>query len=163
MAQTIEQMRDEMHGLMVVVGSISYGLEQVLGRGANAINYRAGRNLGVKGEVKNKTDDILKGLELLNLELKDRGIDWGIKPFKYAAESDYVYEVQGQKAIKLVFHNCLVRCSLFRFAHEQKQSLCQMEMGVLCGIMQKILNKKVDLRVLHAGENACLKELLVAP
>lgn len=162
MARTMEQMRDEMHGLMVFVGSLSYGLEQVLGRGAGALNYRAGRNVGVKGNVEKQTSDLIEALDLLNKELHRRGIDWGIQPFKPEADAQYEYEVNGQRAVKLVFHNCLVRCSLFRFAHDQKQSLCQMEMGLLCGVMQKILGKKVDLRVIHAGENACLKELLVA-
>jgi len=50
---------------------------------------------------------------------------------------------------------------LFRYGHEQRQSLCLMNHGLFCGYLQKILGKRVGLEILHAGENACLKELVV--
>ena len=61
-----------------------------------------------------------------------------------------------------MFRNCMVRCALFRYGHEQKQSLCMMNHGFFCGYVQKFTGKRAELEILHAGENACLKELLVA-
>lgn len=157
----LEQKRGELHGLMVFTGSLAYGLEQMLGRGASSVNFRAGKNVGSKGTNPEKTDDLLRACDIVRDELAKRGVNWEIKPWKPASESNYVYEVDGQKAIKLSFHNCMVRCALFRFSHEQKLSMCQMEMGLLCGMIEKITGKRSMLKVLHAGENACLKELKI--
>ena len=73
------------------------------------------------------------------------------------------FDKDGKQAVKLVFRNCMVRCALFRYGHEQKQSLCMMNHGLFCGYVQKITGKRADLEILHAGENACLKELLLQP
>jgi predicted hydrocarbon binding protein len=156
---TLEQKRGELHGLMVFAGSLAYGLEQMLGRGATSINFRAGRNVGLKVEVAKKTGDLMEALDVLRDGLAQRGINWEIKPWKAATDDNYVYEVNEQPAIKLSFHNCMVRCTLFRFSHEQKLSMCQMEMGLLCGMLENITGRKAVLKVLHAGENACFKEL----
>jgi len=155
----LEQMRGELHGLMVFCGSLAYGLEHVLGRGAASVNFRAGKNVGMKSDITGKTDDMVEAVKILKASLEKRGINWGLQPWKPASESRYVYEVDGRQSMKLSFHNCMVRCTLFRFSHEQKLSMCQMEMGVLCGLFQKITGKRSVLKVLHAGENACLKEL----
>jgi hypothetical protein len=56
----------------------------------------------------------------------------------------------------------MVRCALFRYGHEQKQSLCMMNHGFFCGYVQKFTGKRAELEILHAGENACLKELLLS-
>jgi predicted hydrocarbon binding protein len=157
----LEAMRGELQGLMVFTSSMAYGLERVLGRGANAINFRAGRNVGIKTDVKATTDDPVKAIELVREELARHHINWEIRPWKPASSSSYLYDKDGQQAMKLSFHNCMVRCALFRFSHEQKLSLCQMEMGLLCGMLEKILGKRSQLFVLHAGENACLKELVI--
>jgi hypothetical protein len=56
----------------------------------------------------------------------------------------------------------MVRNALFRYAHEQKESLCYMAHGVFAGAMEKVMpSKKVHLEILHAGPNACLKEMIL--
>ena len=42
--------RDELQGLLVVMASLSHGLEQTLGRGAETVTFRAGRTVGLKAE-----------------------------------------------------------------------------------------------------------------
>lgn len=159
MAETLKQKRGELDGLMVFTGSLAYGLEHLLGRGASSVNFRAGKNIGKQGEISGKTDDLVDALEILREGLAKRGINWEIKPWKPSAASEYVYDLDGNQAIKLSFHNCMVRCTLFRFSHEQNLSMCQMEMGLLCGMLEKITGKRATLKVIHAGEHACLKEL----
>ena len=54
----------------------------------------------------------------------------------------------------------MVRNALFRYAHEQKQSLCYMAHGVFAGAMEKVMpGFSVDLEIDHAGPNACLKRM----
>ena len=156
-----ENRRGELHGLLVLMASLSHGLEQVLGRGAAPITFRAGRTIGLKSDVAEKSTDLEKALPLLEAEMKKRGIIWPFELWKPASESSYVYDKGGKRAAKLVFRNCMVRCSLFRYSHEQKNSLCMMNHGFFCGYLQKITGKKAELDIIHAGENACLKELVL--
>jgi hypothetical protein len=36
-----------------------------------------------------------------------------------------------------------------------------MNHGLFCGYVQKITGKRAELDIIHAGENACLKELVL--
>ena len=151
--------RNELQGLLVVMASLSHGLEQVLGRGAETVTFRSGRTVGLKSNITEKEDDLLVALGKVGEALKGNGIEWPFEAWKPAADKNFVYQKDGRQAVKLVFRNCMVRCALFRYGHEQKQSLCMMNHGLFCGYVQKITGKRAELEILHAGENACLKEL----
>jgi predicted hydrocarbon binding protein len=153
--------RDELHGLLVVMASLSHGLEQVLGRGADTVTFRAGKTVGLKSGAGAQEGDILKALGKVGEALKASGVEWPFEAWKPASAPSFVYEKDGKQAVKLVFRNCMVRCALFRYGHEQTQSLCMMNHGLFCGYVQKITGKRAELGILHAGENACLKELLL--
>jgi predicted hydrocarbon binding protein len=159
--ETEAQRRGELQGLLVLMASLSHGLETVLGRGAATITFRAGRTIGLKADVSETADDIVRGVQLVQAEMIKNGVCWPCELWKPEGAADYFYDKDGKKAAKIVFHHCMVRCSLFRYSHEQKQSLCMMNHGLFCGYLQKILGKRVDLEILHAGENACLKELVI--
>ena len=152
---------NELQGLLVLMASLSHGLEKVLGRGAAPITFRAGKTLGMKAQVASTSEDVPAALDLLKVELSAAGIEWPFEMWKPAGQSDFIYDKDGKTAVKLVFRNCMVRCSLFRYGHEQKQSLCMMNHGLFCGYLQRILGKRADLEIVHAGENACLKELVI--
>ncbi len=153
---------DELQGLLVLMASLSCGLEQTLGRGAATVTFRAGRALGLKANVARTTQDPTEALELLREQFAQRGIEWPFELWKPAGQDDYFYVKDGKTATKLVFKHCMVRCSLFRFGHEQKQSLCLMNHGLFCGYLQRLLGRRADLEILHAGENGCLKELVLS-
>ncbi|HOU93196.1 MAG TPA: hypothetical protein PLU22_19225 [Polyangiaceae bacterium] len=157
----VTRQRGELQGLLVLMGSLSHGLETVLGRGAATVTFRAGRTVGLKADVRERTTDVERALVLLGEELRAVGIVWPFELWKPEAAASFFYDKDGKQAAKLVFRNCMVRCSLFRYGHEQRQSLCLMNHGLFCGYLQKILGKRVGLEILHAGENACLKELVV--
>lgn len=153
--------RDELQGLLVLMASLSHGLEQVLGRGAATVTFRAGRTVGLKSAPAKQEADILAALPVVEKELREKGIIWPFEPWKPAGQSSFVYDKDGKQGLKLVFRNCMVRCALYRYSHEQKQSLCMMNHGLFCGYVQKITGKRAELDILHAGENACLKELVL--
>ena len=54
--------RDELHGLLVVMASLSHGLEQMLGRGADTVTFRAGKTVGLKSNAGAQESDILTAL-----------------------------------------------------------------------------------------------------
>ena len=158
--QQTDPIKGELEGLMVLMASLSHGLEQVLGRGASTITFRAGRTVGLRSEVENKSTDPIEALDILKKEMSSKGIEWPFDLWKPEGASSYIEERGDQRAVKLVFRNCMVRCALFRYSHEQKQSLCLMNHGLLCGFFQKITGKRATLDIIHAGESACLKELV---
>lgn len=159
--QDINKKHAELQGLLVFMSSLSHAMENILGRGASPITYRAGRTIGLQAEVEKKSKDTKEALDIVHQELQKRGINWEFELWKPADTANYSYDKDGKEAAKLVFHNCMVRCSLFRYSHEQKTSLCLMNHGLFCGFLQNITGKLVNLDIIHAGENACIKELTI--
>lgn len=155
---------DHLQGLMVFLASTANGLEEVLGRGAGSVTYRAGRQTGLKREVKRtEHDDLLKALDLVWEEMCDIGMRWAFEPYKRSDQGELVSVEDGKTKLNLVFRNCMVRCALFRYGHPQRLSLCLMNHGLFCGLLEKIYGKRANLEIIHAGENACLKVLTVEP
>jgi hypothetical protein len=161
MSESVTSKAGELQGLMVLLASLSSGLESTLGRGASTITFRAGRTIGLRHKVGKPTSDPIEALKILDSTLRATGIEWPFEVWKEAGKSEPYYEKDGKRMLKLVFHHCMVRCSLFRYAHEQKLSLCMMNHGLFCGYYQAITGKKADLDIVHAGDSACLKELVI--
>jgi hypothetical protein len=160
----VENMENELrklHNVAYFVGALAYGAEKNLGQGSLSICFLAGKKFGLESvDNVEQTDDPVMALDILNKALAKRGIMWEFKPFQGEREN-LVEEDDGTRKMRLVFHTCLVRNALFRFAHEQKQSLCQMAHGVFAGAMEKVIpNSVVKLETIQAGPNSCLKEMI---
>jgi len=153
---------DRLHGIAFLIGSLTHAAEKNLGKGSLAACALAGKKFGQEAvENTETTQDLIKAIEILNQALKDRGIVWDFYPFQGNLENA-IEDRDGKQVIRLSFGTCMVRNALFRYAHDQKLSLCYMSHGVFAGAMEKIMpGKKVELEILHAGPNACLKELIV--
>ena len=153
--------REVVQGLMVFLGSAANGLEEILGRGAGSITYRAGRQTGLATPVANTAPgDLERSFELVWEEMCRIGMRWAFEPYHRASEPPVVEEA-GRKKVQLVFRNCQVRCALFRYGHPQKLSLCLMNHGLFCGLFEQIYGERANLDIVHAGENACLKVLTI--
>lgn len=149
-------------GLMVFLSSASHGLEELLGRGAPSITFRAGRATGLQVTVKTEEpDDLEKALEGVHDEMCRIGMRWDFEIYKKESEPSAFTREDGKTFVNLVFRNCMIRSSLFRYGHPQKLSLCMMNHGVFCGLLQKIHGVRANLDIIHAGENACIKRLTV--
>ncbi len=151
----------KLHNVAFFAGALAYGAEKNLGQSALSICYLAGKKFGLEAvDSAGKTEDPVEALEILNNALRKHGITWDFKPFQGEREN-LVEREGGTSRMRLVFHTCLVRNALFRFAHDQKQSLCQMAHGVFAGAMEKVIpNSVVRLETIQAGPNSCLKELI---
>ncbi len=158
----MENKMDRLHGVAFLIGSLTHAAEKNLGKGSLSSCALAGKKFGQEAvEDTETTQDPIKAIEILSQALKDRGIVWDFHPFLGDSENP-VEERDGKQVIRLSFGTCMVRNALFRYAHDQKLSLCYMSHGVFAGAMEKIMpGKKVELEILHAGPNACLKELIV--
>jgi hypothetical protein len=153
---------DRLHGVAFLIGSLTHAAEKNFGQSSLSSCALAGKIFGQEAvENTETTQDLICAIKILNEALKKRGIVWDFVPFQGESDS-VVKESDGKQTIRLVFSTCMVRNALFRYAHEQKLSLCYMSHGVFAGAMEKIMpGKTVHLEILHAGPNACLKELIV--
>ena len=153
---------DSLHDVACFVGALASACEKNLGQGSLSICALAGKKFGasVVDDATQETDPIAAIL-LLKEALERRGIVWDFEPFE--GEQPAAVSTDGpRQKIRLVFHTCMVRNALFRYGHEQKLSLCYMAHGVFAGALEKILaGKKATLEIIHAGPNACLKELVL--
>ena len=149
-----------LHEVSYFIGALAHGAEQNLGRGSLSVCHLAGKQFGLQAvEGAEQTSDPIKALQILRDALAKRGIVWDFEPFQ-GDRATVVQEEDGSKKMRVVFHTCMVRNALFRYAHEQKQSLCYMAHGVFAGAMEKVMpHTAVKLEILYAGPNACLKEM----
>ena len=150
-----------LHNVAYFVGALAHGAEQNLGRGSLSICSLAGKKFGKEAvEGVQQTDDPEQAVAILRDALARQGIVWDFEPF--AGEHGSSVSSEGTThTMRLVFKTCMVRNALFRYGHEQKQSLCYMAHGVFAGAMENIMpGAKVDLEIIHAGPNSCLKEMV---
>ena len=155
------ELTHRVQGLMVFLGSLTDSLETSVGRGAKAVCARAGRKTGLKTEVKKTERDLLDALEAVRQEMLDMGINWPFSPYKKGSEPELVTHSDGIREVHLPFHNCIVRCTLFRYGFPQGMSLCETKHGLFCGLFEKVYGSRAKLDITHAGENACLLKLKV--
>lgn len=163
MVEEIIKKRRTLQETMNFMAALSAGIEPILGRGANSMTLAAGRNLGRKFSIDAKsTDDLLEAIDEVRRILAENHCLWGFEPFKPTGQAELItYNDQGARQVLLVFRDCMIRQSLFRFGHPQKGSLCNMMYGFFAGALESIMSKKATLEIRHAGENACLKLLTV--
>lgn len=154
--------RHALQDAMVFLGAIASGTEQAIGESANSISYLAGVNLGKKlSSGVPHTTDIEQALHYTREVLEKNDYLWLFEPFKTHDRQSIVQETEDGTEVMLVFRDCMIRQSLFRFGHAQKGSLCNMMFGFFAGALQNIMGQDSSLEIIHAGENACYKKLVV--
>lgn len=155
---------ETLHGMMVFLGGAANGLEKLLGRGAPGITYRAGRASGLKQKVsRSEPDDLDRALEAVWNEMCAIGMRWAFEVYHRKGEQKVITDENGLTKVHLVFRNCLVRNTLFRYGYPQRLSLCLMNHGLFCGLIEQIHGRRANLDIIHAGENACIKLLTLEP
>lgn len=155
----IDDYEEALHVLMKFVGSMSSALEQVSGRGANAIVYQAGKRMGHEaGKLVEKTDDLEKALQELS---KILGMEFYFEMWKPSNQDNYITENNGETVVKLLFMDCVVRQTLRRTGLPQKGPLCYLLYGYTVGAVEEVMDIKGKLDIDHVGPNACLKTLTI--
>ncbi|MHB9099336.1 MAG: hypothetical protein ACYC5X_16095 [Syntrophales bacterium] len=147
---------------MTFLGALAAGIEQAIGESANSISYLAGKRLGMQfSHEAPVTDDIEQALVTVKEILQENNCLWQFEPFQ-PHDRPALIETTGQAdEILLVFRDCMIRQSLFKFGHHQKGSLCNMMFGFFSGALLNIMRRDSTLEILHAGENGCYKKLII--
>jgi hypothetical protein len=151
-----------LQGSMLFLASIANGLEELVGRGAPSVTFRAGLTAALKVNVENKESDILKAFDAVRHELHHMGIRWHFEPYKKKSETDLFTRTDTGIEVKLVFRDCMVRSCQFHYGHPQKNSLCMLQHGIFCGLFQQINGAAwAGYEPIHSGENACIGMLKI--
>jgi predicted hydrocarbon binding protein len=154
--------RKALQDAMVFLGALAAGTEMAIGESANNIAYLAGVNLGKKlSSGVPHTSDIEQALTYTREVLTTNDYLWMFEPFKTHDRDSILQITESGTEVMLVFRDCMIRQSLFRFGHSQKGSLCNMMYGFFAGALQNIMGEESSLEIIHAGENACYKKLTV--
>ncbi len=155
--------REALQETMNFLGAIASGIEEAIGESANSITYLAGKRLGMRFSASiDRTDDVERALEAVHRVLLDNSCLWHFEPFKTHDRPALIQTVEGgDMDVHLVFRDCMIRQSLFRYGHHQKGSLCTMMFGFFSGALLNIMGVDSTLEILHAGENACYKRLVI--
>ena len=158
----VNEQRLALQEAMVFLGAIANGTEQAIGESANSISYLAGVNLGKKlSEGVPRTNDIRQALDFVREVLSKNDYLCLFEPFQTHDRPDMVRVDEHGEEVMLVFRDCMIRQSLFRFGHSQNGSLCNMMNGFFAGALLNIMGRESSLEIAHAGENACYKKLVV--
>jgi predicted hydrocarbon binding protein len=159
----IGRRRSTLQETMNFTAALAYGIEQAVGRGAHGMTFVAGRKLGMKFAAGAKrTTDLKEALEEVRRVLRENSCLWDFGLFEPKGDAKALLQGQnGSPDVLLVFRDCMIRQSLFRFGHIQKGSLCRMMYGFFSGALETIMGRKSELEIIHAGENACLKRLRI--
>jgi predicted hydrocarbon binding protein len=157
--QALTERRDKMQEFMRFLGALAAGCDKILvKRSAMPTARKVGKEAVLKLNPK-KTQDVEEALEILDDVLKQIGIWWGFYLWKPQGETEYFKKEGNKIRAKIVFTDCMIRNILYTFAHEQKGALCYMNHGFFEGALEAITGMSVRLEIIHAGENACIKEL----
>lgn len=158
----LSEQRAQLQETMTFLGAMASGIEEAIGESANSISYLAGKRLGMQlSEKAPKTDNIVEALDLVRKVLKENDCLWQFEPFQMHDRPAMIQPVDNGNEIMLVFRDCMIRQSLFKFGHHQKGSLCNMMYGFFSGALKNIMGKDSTLDIIHAGENGCYKRLVV--
>ncbi|MFW6325095.1 MAG: hypothetical protein ACOC0U_08545, partial [Desulfovibrionales bacterium] len=79
-----------LQGSMLFLASVANGVEELVGRGAPSVTFRAGRNVGLKADVSTKTADLMEAFDAVSEELHKLGIRWEFQPYKKQSEPELV-------------------------------------------------------------------------
>jgi predicted hydrocarbon binding protein len=159
---TLLEARASLQEAMTFLGALAAGIEQAIGESANSISYLAGKRLGMKfSHDAPITDDIEQALVTVRGILQKNNCLWQFESFKPHDRPQLIETIGNADEILLVFRDCMIRQSLFKFGHHQKGSLCNMMFGFFSGALLNIMGHDSTLEILHAGENGCFKKLII--
>jgi predicted hydrocarbon binding protein len=129
--------------------------DQVLGKGAPAMMYQAGRDTGRAqhlGDVTITEDDVEKALALILTEGEEV---WQFENWQDPGADGPWMQNGERRATWLLFRRCPLMTLAKKAGTKPGGILCQAMHGYISGSMENILARRVDIRVDHCGPRAC--------
>ncbi len=155
MTLEIDVFKNNIQAFMRIVASLSLATDTLIGPAAKALMYQSGKEMG-KTEAKkmDRTDDLTKAIAML--DEAERGV-WHIEPWADDGAPSYIVEQEGAKIAHLIFRECPIRQVCLTHGIAPDGAICRITHGLFAGMIGEIMSKKIELKVEHAGPNACKK------
>lgn len=127
--------------------------EVLLGKGAPAMMYQAGRDAGcAKPDTLGRAGD---EEEALQLALNEGGEVWQVERWREPGRDGLWIEDGDRRYTWVIFRRCplmsLARCA----GSSLGGMLCQALHGYIAGSMESMLGRRADMKVGHCGPRAC--------
>ncbi len=143
----------QLESLMQLLYILDAAGEGVLGKGAPAMMYQAGRDEGIiQGATDDRTDDIEEALSMVFFGGDDV---WRVERWKEPGRDDYWMEDGNVRSRWLIFRMCPLLELSKRSGSTLGGLLCQALHGYTAGSMESIMGCRVEMRVGHCGPGAC--------
>lgn len=127
--------------------------EGVLGKGAPAMMYQAGRDAGTAHD--SPAGGIGDIDEALSLVLTEGEEVWHVERWRDPGQGDLMMETGGRASTWILFRRCPLLALARRVGSRPGGLLCQALHGYLAGSMEVMMGCRVDMKVGHAGPRAC--------
>ena len=128
-----------------VLLAVSLSLKNTWGPTANVALYSSGKELG----------------KSLNLDIRNVGsLEEAFSEIEKALNNAWKGRLDGDK---LIFEECVLRELYRRGGIQSSEPLptCYFHMGFCAGMLEKILGKKVNLKVLSKGPLSCVEQIII--
>ncbi|MGB8646219.1 MAG: hypothetical protein WCF84_13355 [Anaerolineae bacterium] len=155
MAENLSIYQNNLQAMMRIMAKLSLASEGLIGKGANALMYQTGKDMGhIEGKKLDRTTDLGKALEMLTEA--EQGV-WDIELWKDVGAADYIFEEDGIQKAYVLFRECPMRQVCLTHGIKEDGVSCRITHGLFAGMLSEVMGRKVDLHVVHAGPNACKK------
>ncbi len=149
-----ETLQESMLALMRTLSYVDLASKEVIGKAAPHLMYITGKDLGrEEGNRLDATEDIEEALESI---YGPPGEVWHATLWKNAEDEEYVFGEGLEMKMHLLFSACPIREACLASGVRMDGVVCQITHGYLAGALERIFERKVDIRTDHAGPGACM-------
>ena len=155
MPEELDIYTNNISAMMRIMANLGSASNTLIGKGANALMYQTGKDMGkTEGKKLDKTGDLGTALKML-MDV-EKGV-WEIELWKDEGATDYFFVEEGVTKAYTVFRECPIRQVCLTHGLVQDGVICRITHGLFAGMMSEVMSKKVDVHVTHAGPNSCKK------
>jgi predicted hydrocarbon binding protein len=149
-----ENLREGMLALMQTLSFVNLASEEVIGKAAPTLMYITGKDLGKEeGDRLDVTEDVEEALVSI---YGPPGDVWHVELWKHAEEEEYVFGEGLEMKMRLLYQACPVREACLAAGIRMGGVVCQITHGLAAGALERIFERKVDIRTEHMGPGACM-------
>ena len=148
-----EMDNDHLKALMRIVRILDETGEGVLGKGAPAIMYQSGRDVG-RGE--GYPAGHVSGLdEAMAMVLYEGEEVWRYERWREPGQEELWMKEGPVRAAWIIFRGCPLLTLARSAGSTQGGLLCQALHGYIAGSLERIMGRRVEIRIGHCGPRAC--------
>lgn len=149
---TAQRYKAQLKALMRLAHIMDAAGEGVLGKGAPAMMYQAGRDAGLaEGTARAGISDVHEALAAVLVEGDEV---WQVELWQEGG-GPLPAEASGRSDTWVLFRRCPLLALARRAGTRPGGILCQALHGYLSGSMEAIIGRRVDMKVDHCGPRAC--------